>query len=275
MFLLPKRYVVILLSSFLMMPGISLGVAQATSFDLAQGEPPQAIEPSEMTMTFEENFETLDVSPWGPGTRWIAHTPWAGDFGGAVFADPEEGFPFTIVDGVLRIEAAPDEKGRWRSGLLASVDKEGNGFSQQYGYFEMSARLPTQPGVWPAFWLIGKDRSKTTAEVDILEFYGSKPEGYTSVVHVWRRPDGNYSRGTRNNVFDSQSPADFHSYGAWIGEKWIGIYFDRKLVWKTETQAEHRQPMYLLLNLAMVEDGTLLSASRSSYMYVDYVRVFE
>ena len=57
-------------------------------------------------VTFSEEFDKpLDVSPWGPGTRWIAHTPWCGDFGDARFADPVEGFPFTIENGILRIEA--------------------------------------------------------------------------------------------------------------------------------------------------------------------------
>ena len=42
-------------------------------------------------LTFDEDFrEPLSVSAWGPGTRWIAHTPYAGDFGDAGFADPEK-----------------------------------------------------------------------------------------------------------------------------------------------------------------------------------------
>src|SRR5258707_7856641 len=91
---------------------------------------------STYTLTFDENFDTLDVSPWGPGTRWIAHTPWNGDFGDAGFVNPRPGFPFTIADGVLRIEARRGTDGKWRSGLLASTDPNGNGFKQRYGYFE-------------------------------------------------------------------------------------------------------------------------------------------
>lgn len=132
--------------------------APATSADTGD-----AIDVDTMTVSFSEDFETLDISPWGPGTRWIAHTPWSGDFGGARFGDPGKNSPFSIDSGVLRIEATRDEDGNWRSGLLASVDPKGNGFAQQYGYFEMRARLPAGAGVWPAFWLIGKDRIKATA----------------------------------------------------------------------------------------------------------------
>jgi len=229
---------------------------------------------SQMSLSFEEEFDTLSVSAWGPGTRWIAHTPWSGDFGGARFANPEDGFPFTVKDGILRIEARKDAEGEWQSGLLASVDPKGNGFAQQYGYFEMRARLPVAPGLWPAFWLVGKDRSEYTAEIDALEFYGDKPEGYSSVVHIWYRDGNHYSRYTRNEVFGDADPGDFHTYGVQVDQDWIRIYFDRKFMWKTETQAEHRQPLYLLLNLAMVDGPTKDQAPSPSYMYVDYVRAY-
>ncbi|WP_246248964.1 glycoside hydrolase family 16 protein [Chelativorans alearense] len=227
----------------------------------------------EMSVSFEEEFDTLSVSAWGPGTRWIAHTPWSGDFGGARFADPEER-PFTVDDGILRIEAKRDAEGEWRSGLLASVDPKGNGFAQQYGYFEMRARLPVGPGVWPAFWLIGKDRSRFTAEIDVIEFYGDKPDGYSSVVHVWHRDGRHYSRYMRNEVFGDADPGDFHTYGVKIDRDWIRFYFDRELVWKTETQEEHRQPLYILVNLALVDGPTKNDTLDPSHMDVDYVRAY-
>ena len=72
--------------------------------------------------TFSEEFDTLSVSPWGEnGSRWIAHTPWHGDFGDAAFADPRPGFPFRVRAGILEIEARKDADGKWQSGLLASV----------------------------------------------------------------------------------------------------------------------------------------------------------
>jgi hypothetical protein len=94
-------------------------------------------------LTFDEDFKDseLSVSAWGPDTRWIAHTPYAGDFGDARFADPTKGFPFTVENGILRIEARK-ANGKWQSGLLSSVDRKGDGFSQKYGYFEMRARMP-------------------------------------------------------------------------------------------------------------------------------------
>lgn len=227
-----------------------------------------------MSLAFNEEFSKLDVSEWGPGTRWIAHTPWSGDFGGARFAAPRPDFPFTLEDGVLRIEARRDERGEWRSGLLASVDTKGQGFAQQYGYFEMRARLPTGPGVWPAFWLVGLDRSQYTAEIDVLEYYGDRPDAFSSVVHVWHRDGRHYSQGKRIDVFREADASEFHTYGVKLDASQTRIYFDRELVWKTPTQVEHRQPMYILLNLALVEKESKNTASDPSYMFVDYVRAY-
>ncbi|PDT43492.1 1,3-1,4-beta-glycanase [Sinorhizobium americanum] len=226
-----------------------------------------------METSFDESFDTLSVSAWGPDTRWIAHTPWSGDFGGARFANPEAGYPFTTEDGILRIEARRDDEGKWTSGLLASVDPKGKGFAQQYGYFEMRARLPTGAGVWPAFWLIGKDRSKATAEIDVLEFYGDKPDGYSSVVHVWHRDGRHDSQFKRIDAFAAGDPGEFHTYGVKVDAEFIRMYFDRRLVWKASTRPEHRQPMFILLNLALVE-STADDAPDPSHMYVDYVRAY-
>ncbi len=239
------------------------------------GDTGDTLDLENMQLSFSEEFERLDVSEWGPGTRWIAHTPWSGDFGGARFAAPTPDFPFTITDGILRIEARQETTGQWRSGLLASVDTKGEGFAQQYGYFEMRARLPTAGGVWPAFWLIGLDRSQYTAEVDVLEYYGDRPGAFSSVVHVWHRDGRHYSKGKRVEVFDEVDPADFHTYGVKIDASYIRVYFDRQLVWKTPTQAQHRQPMYMLLNLALVEEEARQKGTPNpSYMFVDFVQAY-
>src|SRR5262247_1147514 len=90
------------------------------SFAAAAADDPATIDLSSYELSFNEEFDHLDVSAWGPGTRWIAHTPWNGDFGSAKFSNPTADFPFTVEGGVLRIEARKDGE-RWRSGLLARL----------------------------------------------------------------------------------------------------------------------------------------------------------
>ncbi|MGH7093695.1 MAG: glycosyltransferase, partial [Stellaceae bacterium] len=134
--------------------------------------------------TFSEPFNALSVSAWGAdGSRWIAHTPWHGDFGDAAFADPRPGFPFRIKDGVLEIEARKGPDNKWQSGLLSSARPNNAGFSQRYGYFEMRAQLPPGPGTWPGFWLNANQPAGSKApgvEIDVIEYYGQFPAAYHS-----------------------------------------------------------------------------------------------
>ena len=44
-------------------------------------------------MTYEETFDKLDVPGRRCDSEWIAHTPWNGDFGSAIFVDPSRNFP--------------------------------------------------------------------------------------------------------------------------------------------------------------------------------------
>ncbi|MEH2516793.1 beta-glucanase (GH16 family) [Bradyrhizobium sp. AZCC 1610] len=232
---------------------------------------------SDFTQTFTEDFDSLAVSAWGPGTRWIAHTPWNGDFGSAVFVDPKPGFPFTTRDGHLRIEAAKGADEKWRSGLLASVDRSGVGFAQQFGYFEMRAKFPAGNGLWPAFWLIGLDRSTHTSEVDVVEHYGHMPARYTASIHVFDRKEPKKSRTIhqRVNVPVNSLYEGFHTYGVKTDSEWTRFYFDRREVASVPTPAEHRQPMYMLIDLGLGAGWPIEEAPNPSYMYVDYVRVWQ
>ncbi|MFC7397615.1 glycoside hydrolase family 16 protein [Chelatococcus sp. GCM10030263] len=244
---------------------------------LAWAQDEATIDLSRYELVFDEPFDTLDVSAWGPGTRWIAHTPWNGDFGDARFADPVEGFPFTTENGVLRIEARKGTDGKWRSGLLASVDRNGNGFSQRYGYFETRAKLPPGLGLWSAFWLIGRTNPGYTAEVDIVEHYGQFPERFTSSVHVWNRVDKTKSRSvySRIPVPSGSLYDDFHTYGASVDPQWIRIFLDRKEVWRTPTPPEFDVPLYPIVNLNLGAGWPIDQAPSPSFMYVDYVRAWK
>jgi len=241
----------------------------------------RSLDLSGFNLTFSEEFDgPLDVSAWGPGTRWIAHTPWAGDFGDARFADPGSDFPFAVKDGVLHIEARKDETGKWSSGLLASNDPLGNGFSQQYGYFEMRAKLPPGPGVWPAFWLCSSynRRNKTagrggSVEIDVLEYYGRTPCSFTATIHVWL-PRPHRSQGIAVTTKPYEASAGFHDYGCMVDPQWITMYFDGIQVWQAETPPEHNKPLMLLLNLALGPGWPIDKTPNPSVMEVDYVRVY-
>lgn len=246
-----------------------------------------SIDLSKFEMTFSEEFDgPLSVSPWGPNTRWIAHTPWAGDFGDAQFVDPRLGvFPFTIQDGILRIEARKNAAGKWESGLLASADSNGRGFSQQYGYFEMRAKLPKGKGVWPAFWIssIADPKSSTSIEIDVLEFYGHFPDRFQSVVHTWYKNPEEKQRAANNpdppvhfTIVPTDSLSDsFNDFGVLVEKDFVTFYLNKSEVWRTATPEKLNRPFLILLNLALGSGWSIDETPNPSHMFVDYVRVYK
>jgi beta-glucanase (GH16 family) len=242
-------------------------------------DPPQSadrLDLSKYALTFSEEFDDLSVSAAGPGTRWTAHTPYGGDFGDARFTDPSPGFPFTIGNGMLRIEARKGADGKWRSGLLSSRDPRGRGFAQQFGYFEMRAKLPDGPGVWPAFWLLGIDRSDRFPEIDVLEYYGHATHRFHSVVHVWSKGGGKslVSRQQITRVAPRALVEDFNTYGVEVKADWTTFYLNGAQIWRTKSEPEFSQPMYILLNLAMGSGWPIDKTPNPSFMFVDYVRAY-
>ena len=228
-------------------------------------------------LTFDDEFNgPLDVSATGPGTKWIAHTPSFTDFGDAAFANPDPGStPFSVKDGVLTIEARRQE-GKWTSGLLSSVDPKGNGFSQQYGYFEMRAKFPEGAGTWPAFWLLSQpslvDKKRDGVEIDIVEQYGVADNLLHTTFHWWFVDKPHAAVADTFNVADMTR--DFHRYGFLWDERQMVWYFDGVEVWRQPTPPEAKAPMYVLVNLALGGGWPIDKTPSPSRMLVDYVRVY-
>jgi len=225
------------------------------------------------TMTFNDEFNDLSVSAAGPGTRWFTGTKET--FGDARFVPQKDGFPFTVDNGILRIEAAK-RNGAWCAGILASVDPKGQGFSQRLGYFEMRAKFPKSHGMWPAFWLLGQpsiaDRKRTNVEIDVVEHYGVMPNAVHSVLHLWH-PDGRH--WARGDFFVAPGLTDeFHTYGVMVDEANLTWYFDGIEIQKQKTPEEAKVPLYMLVDLAMGGGWPINKAVSPSHMYVDYVRAY-
>jgi hypothetical protein len=233
----------------------------------------------QFTLVFQEDFANLSVSAWGPGTRWIAHTPWHGDFGDATFADPKPGFPFSVLGGVGRIELRKTADGRWQSGLLASVDPKGQGFTQQYGYFEMRAKLPDGEGLWPAFWLDSLPPPSSTdpsIEIDVMEHYGRFPAAYNATLAVWPKTDMSLKRWMQKTISvpsGSLSQA-FHTYGVSVAPDWTVFYLDRTEVWRVPTPPEHKHGLMILVDLGLGSGWPIDQTPSPSFMYIEYIRAY-
>lgn len=260
-----------------------LGFLWAASPGLAMAAraAPAALDLSGYAMTFNETFDKMDVSANGPngaGTNWIAHTPWHGDFGNDVFDNPGPNGPFIMGKNGLAIVAHKDAGGLWHSGLLCSMDRDGpgqHGFAQRYGYFEMKAILPTGPGTWPAFWLIGVNKQTSSAEIDVVEYYGESNVYFHSVEHVWQNGTDRMPRDHMQRVTPGLLSRQFNTYGVLIEPDTTSFYFNRQLIWSTPTPPEYRQKMYLLVNLAIGGGWPYGDLQSPQIMNVQYIRVFQ
>lgn len=150
----------------------------------------------------------------------------------------------TVSDGLLHIAGKQESvDGRdFTSGYIDSIGK----FEQQYGRWEVRAKIPTTPGdsrgIWPAFWL----RNAGVGEIDIMEAWGDPFDNPTiigtSSLTAHESTNGGGSRkgwnwenmaGTKVN-----SSADFHTWAIEYTPTALKGYFDDKLV-VTATKAEY------------------------------------
>lgn len=239
--------------------------------------PSGTIELSQFEPSFEDNFDTLDVSEWGCLSRWIAHTPWAGDFGDARFKAPGPGHPFTISNGILSIEARKTSDGSWESGMLSSWDACNSGFAQKYGYFEIRTRLPSAPGFWPSFWLVGVDKRQGTAEIDVFEYLTHNPDKLSLGIHKHPRNQTETRKtfATRHEIEPGSLGGKFNTYGVEVTQDIVVFYLNRQEIWRTPMLEEFRQPMYMLISFPTDTGQMDASTPQSVAMEIDYVRAYQ
>ena len=157
--------------------------------------------------------------------------------------------PFSIADSVLtiRAERLPVDLRETLHGQLYSsgcITTE-RSFAQQYGYFEMRARVPLGKGLWPSFWMMPL-RDAWPPEIDVFEASGSRP----GKMHFAARDPGD-KKGVSSDWVSVGRPADgWQTYACeWTADA-IRFIVDGKLQFSVNGHKVH-EPMYLLANLAL------------------------
>ena len=168
-----------------------------------------------------------------------------------------------------------------------------NIFSQTYGRFEASIKLPLGNGLWPAFWLLPDNTTYGTwaanGEIDIMEARGRLPYEASGAIHYGGQwPNNTYSSETY--TFPSgQSINEFHTYAIEWEENVIRWYINDNLFYQTSDwysengayPAPFDTSFYIILNLAVggtFDGGQLPDASifnEDVLMQLEYIRVFQ
>jgi hypothetical protein len=269
----------------------------------------ESLELTSFTETWRDDFNEMNISgPTGPDAKWYA--PIHGAAGGeAKCLPPEPGplgpsfptGPFSVNNGLLTITAQKGYDGNWYTGVMETVDREGYGFAQQYGYWECRMQVPAGHGTWPAFWLKcaaeRTDFSMNRPEIDIIEHYGSDAKGHHCSVHLHRANNadfwGNLLTGSvyksyyfnLNNwgitISDNNQKLEvFHTYGLAMTKDWIIFYFDRKEIVRQPMYPEYHRPWFILIDNAIIPRATAEAygnpmAEGVKELVIDYVVVYQ
>lgn len=186
-----------------------------------------------------------------------------------------KGDAFLDGQGVLVLRTRK-EGNRYSSGAVRTLGR----FEHTYGYWEARCRLPSQPGHWPAFWLmpsggIGHLESggEDGAEIDIME----KPWRDSRVQHTlhW---DGygehHQSEGRIARVPGVQE--GWHTFGLWWTPEFYAFFVDGRETWHTMAGGICRVPLYIKLTEEIGPwAGDITRVRLPDFFLVDYVRVYE
>ena len=237
-------------------------------------------------LTFEDNFKSIDSIAQTANAR---DAKWYNGVEQCCMSDstglPAVNYPSTINGLSVNPYSIDENHGLkitlskvnnvWYSGVLTSVNRFGEGFYQQYGYFEIRAKLPRGQGTWPAFWM--KSLSMITkkddlGELDIFEQYGNNDHGFCTTYHDWTNKTTPYYN-CNNPTPDLTN--DFHTWGLlWTESKMI-VYFDGKPINSAETPHVAKQPYYLLMDMGLGGGWPTDKTPEQNVMQVEYVRVYK
>ncbi len=243
-------------------------------------------------LTFADEFDAFDwneasstsVRQQPPSGRWSTRYWWGegdrtspGNAERQFYSDASVGTnPFRIEDGSLVIAAQPSPDPAATLGLPYTsgiITTEGT-FAQQYGWFEMRARLPRGRGLWPAFWLLPQDHS-WPPEIDIVEVLGHEPKRFFGSIHS--TVSGERRSAVRDAEVDDLSDG-FHTFALeWRPDR-LRWHVDARPVIDLPTADDMHRPMYLLANLAV--GGTWpgdpdASTPFPASMIIDHIRVWQ
>ncbi|KAA3623850.1 MAG: glycoside hydrolase family 16 protein [Bacteroidetes bacterium] len=159
-------------------------------------------------------------------------------------------------------------------------------FEQAYGRFEAKIKMPTGPGIWPAFWLLGANIDQVDwpqcGEIDIMEYRGQEPNVIHGTLHGPGYSKGESitkSYGFTNDRFDK----DFHVFAVEWVEEYIDFYVDDFLYQRIrpddvtgEWVFDHS--FYIILNVAVGGNYVGFPTDDTPFptsMVVDWVRVYQ
>lgn len=190
-----------------------------------------------------------------------------------------------VDNGVLTITARKESVGG-RDYTSARITTQ-NKFDFKYGRIEARIKLPYGQGMWPAFWMLGKNFNTVgwpaCGEVDIMELVGGAGNDNTVYATLHWDNDGEPASYGQSYSLPSGIFADgYHVFSVeWNNQKIVGYVDDIQYYEIDITPAqlsEFHQNFFVILNMAVGGDWPGPPDGTTEFpqtMKVDYVRVYQ
>lgn len=232
--------------------------------------------PGGYRLVWSDEFDgnSLDTSKWGY------------DIGGQGWGNNELEYYTNrwenayVTGGLLHIKAMRESFGGrdYTSARLLTKGK----FEFQYGYVEARIALPRGMGIWPAFWMLGRNIDQVSwpscGEIDIIEAINTENKVYAT-CH-WNS-NGHAQYGKESGNFDI---TQFHTYHLYWDRDFIRIGVDGNQHYEIlikdgtgNTGAFHNK-FFFILNIAVGGDWPGFNIDNNQFpteMLVDYIRVYQ
>ncbi|MEM8530191.1 MAG: family 16 glycosylhydrolase [Chloroflexota bacterium] len=229
---------------------------------------PQPIGPDgEWTLTFEDEFDTLDTDVWHtmwglPGAYWD-HVQWSDEImkHDNVWAE----------DGNLVVRHQVRD-GEITSGVVTTRER----FTQRHGYFEARMQMCQTQGVLNAFWM-QRSPDFWPPEIDIVEILGKEITRPFTTIH-YGYPE--HLNAGFNEITTVNYASDFHTFGVeWNTDELIW-YIDGEEYWRVDNPGGNfdAHEMYMQFNMHSGNGWSGqpdMNDTKPCYMKVDHVRAWQ
>ena len=209
---------------------------------------------------------------------------WGYDIGAGGWGNGESQFYTNRSDnvivegGMLKIKMIKENYSGspYSSARILSKDK----FAFTYGKVEVSAKIPSGKGTWPAIWMLGSNINTVSwpgcGEIDIMEHVGNDLNRIHGTLHYPGRFGGS-ADGSSKVI--ANATTEFHKYQLEWSVSTIKISVDDQLIHTVANSANipFNHNFFFILNIAMGGGfgGNIDPALTNATMEVDYIRVYQ
>lgn len=227
-----------------------------------------------MHLAFTSSFQGSSLN----GSKWQTCYPWADSGSGCTNFDNSELEWYLpsqdqVSNGTLHMTASKvttigttragsPASYQWKSGMVTTYSS----FDFTYGYVQVTARIPSGSGLWPALWLLPQNES-WPPEIDIMENLGANTSRIYCTVHT-------SLGGESQEIYNSPTnlSSGWHTYAVNWEPNSITWYIDGHQVFTSNANIP-QQPMYFLANLAVSGTEQLPNASTPNTASFDIANV--